>query len=372
MKSAETKSADKLKEKQADNTETRRTAGEWFLTSGIQESNGGVARYYFSDRERNAPLSTEITGYAVSALTNLYKQTADVTYLDAAIKAGCYLVRAWNDKCSAMPFETEGESQNLSFFFDNGIIIRGLLSVWREFKKDEFLDTAVKVGDSMAQDFANAADFVPILELPAKTQLPRDPARWSRSSACYQLKAALGWYELWEATNQDRFLDCYRRMLESSLASHSSFLPGVESEYLVMDRLHAYCYFLEGMLPVANEPACAKAMVSGIDRVAKFIRTISPKFLRSDVIAQSFRVRLFADQLRIKPLDEIAAEADAEIMQSFQSTENNPRLNGGFWFGKRDGQMLPFMNPVSTAFCNQALEMWNQRASQIFNWRTLV
>ena len=103
------KSAEQLKQNTKVNPIAPRSAGEWFLNSGIQESTGGVARYYFSDRKRNAPLSTEITGYAVSALVNLYKQTSDVTYLDAAIKAGCYLVRAWNEECSAMPFETEGE-----------------------------------------------------------------------------------------------------------------------------------------------------------------------------------------------------------------------------------------------------------------------
>ncbi|MGD0986591.1 MAG: hypothetical protein ABR874_02190 [Candidatus Sulfotelmatobacter sp.] len=350
---------------------TRRSAGEWFLDSGIQEANGGVARYYFSDCERNAPLSTEITGYTVSALVNLYKQTSEARYMDAAIEAGCYLVRAWDEKCSAMPFECDGR-QKYSFFFDNGIIVRGLLSLWREFKKEEFLETAVRVGDSMVRDFANEADFVPIIEMPAKTQLPRDPTRWSRSSACYQLKAALGWYELWQTTNDDRYLQCYRQMLDSSLENHSSFLPGVDSEFLVMDRLHAYCYFLEGLLPVAGDPAAAEAMVSGIDRVADFVRAIGPKFLRSDVVAQSFRVRLFADQFGINSLDQEAARNDVAVMRSFQSDDADLRLNGGFWFGTKNGEMLAFMNPVSTAFCNQALEMWSRRGERRFEWRALV
>ena len=45
--------------------------GEWFLRSGIQESNGGVARYYRTDVRRNLPVSTEITGYAASAFVYL-------------------------------------------------------------------------------------------------------------------------------------------------------------------------------------------------------------------------------------------------------------------------------------------------------------
>ena len=65
-------------------TSVRREAGEWFLSSGIQESNGGVARYYFSDRQENAALTTEITGYYASALACLYKQ-------DPARLADCLL-----------------------------------------------------------------------------------------------------------------------------------------------------------------------------------------------------------------------------------------------------------------------------------------
>lgn len=350
----------------------RRSAGEWFLGSGIQEANGGVARYHFSDREKNAPVSTEITGYAISALVNLYKQTSDASYLDAAIRAGSYLVTSWDENCAAMPFESDGDGQKFSFFFDNGIIVRGLLSLWREFKKDEFLQTAIKVGDSMGCDFVNENQFVPILEMPAKSALPRDAARWSRSSACYQLKSALGWYELWQTTDEERYLQCYRQMLEFSLATHTSFLPGVDSEFLVMDRLHAYSYFLEGLLPATDDSRAAEAMSSGIDRVAGFVREISPSFLRSDVVAQLFRVRLFADQLKVRVLDEAAAQSEVEIMRSFQSDDPDPRLNGGFWFGSKGGEMLPFMNPVSTAFCNQALDMWAQRGTQKFQWENLV
>jgi hypothetical protein len=34
------------------------------------------------------------------------------------------------------------------------------------------------------------------------------------------------------------------------------------------------------------------------------------------------------------------------------------RLAGGFWFGSKDGQTLPYSNPVSTAFAMQALALW--------------
>jgi hypothetical protein len=49
-------------------TEQTHRALRWFQESGIQEASGGVARYHLLAEGRNLPLSTEITGYAVSAL----------------------------------------------------------------------------------------------------------------------------------------------------------------------------------------------------------------------------------------------------------------------------------------------------------------
>jgi hypothetical protein len=348
------------------------TAGEWFLQSGIQESNGGVARYYFSDHRRNAPLTTEITAYCASALVALYRSSSDPRYLAAAIKAARYLVETWDADCSAMPFERDEEDCKHSYFFDNGIIVRGLLTVWRETGRAEFLSTALKVGDSMAEDFADEQYFSPILTLPEKSPLAYEQARWSRSPGCYQLKAALAWHELSQVTKNERYVSFYRKLLNTSLASHDLFLPGSDTDIPVMDRLHAYSYFLEGLLPAIDDPGCADALALGIERVAEYVYRIGPLFLRSDVLAQLLRVRLFADQLGVVPLDEEAALREVSLMREFQSADPDARLKGGFWFGRKQGEILPFMNPVSTAFCYQALEMWNQKGKTELHWQTLI
>ena len=352
-------------------TSVCRRAGEWFLNSGIQDSHGGVARYYNTDREYNAPLTTEITAYCASALVYLSKQESEPHYLDAGVDAASYLGRAWDAKLTAMPFECDTPGIKHSYFFDAGIVVRGLLSVWRECGNDDFLSTAVKCGDSMMRDFANGPDFAPILELPGKRPLAYQPSRWSRGPGCYQLKAALGWHELWQVTKNERYLSAYRQLLDASLASHSSFLPGCDTEVPVMDRLHAYSYFLEGLLPVVNEPAVAEALIEGIERLAGFVYRLSPLFLRSDVVAQLLRVRLFADHYGVLPLDEDSAEREIATLHSFQSDDPDPRLKGGFWFGRKNAGLLPFMNPVSTAFCCQALAMWSYRGRKL-DWRSLV
>jgi hypothetical protein len=335
--------------------------GEWWLHSGIQESNGGVARYYRTDVCRNLPVSTEITGYAVSTLVYLHAATRKKTYLERAVASALFLTQtAWDPAARAMPFEIEPAA--FSYFFDCGIIVRGLLAAWRATGGQEFLDVAIAVGDSMLRDFASGrGDFHPILRLPEKCAEARDEMRWSRTPACYQLKSAMAWFDLWEATGEVRFSDAYDRVLEHSLCSFASFLPGHPDRHKVMDRLHAFGYFLEGLLPRAADSRCAAALRDGIACTAHHLRAIAAEFERSDVYAQLLRVRLYAEWLGAVPLDVAAAEFEAETLAGFQAASSDPRVDGGYWFGRKGAQWLPFVNPVSTAFSAQALELWEAR-----------
>jgi hypothetical protein len=345
-------------------------AGQWFLRSGIQEESGGVARYYLADIQRNKPVSTEITGYAASTFVYLHSLTGEKVYLERAVRAARFLTRtAWRADVSAMLFETEPTAEGLlSYFFDGGIIVRGLLSAWRATGEDEFLQGAVAAGQSMMRDFAaGGGEYHPILRLPEKEPLPRD-SRWSRSTGCYQLKSAMAWHDLAEATGDDAWRRPYEDVLGFSLRTYGSFLPGHSERNKVMDRLHAYAYFLEGLLPRAHDPLCAAALCDGIRRVAVYLREIAPEFERSDVYAQLLRVRLYADWAGVAALDRAAAEFEAERLRGFQhagggpsgyqAQPGDPRIEGGFAFGRKDGHCLPFVNPVSTAFALQALALW--------------
>jgi hypothetical protein len=345
-------------------------AGQWFLQSGILEPGGGVARYYRSDLRANAPVSTEITGYAVSALLFLEQRTGNPAYLEAALRAARFLAHtAWDARLRAFPFEpTNGTARPaFAYFFDCGIIARGLLAAWRASATSEFRDTAIAAGRAMLTDFPEpgAAPRVihPILALPAKQPLAWGP-RWSARPGCYQLKSALAWQELFEVSGENTFRNAYESALATALETHADFLPGAADPHEVMDRLHAYCYFLEGLLPVVDRPDCAEAFRDGVERVSRFLRELAPSFARSDVYAQLLRVRLFGEASGVLPLDVAAAAEEAEAAAGFQLRDCDTAglaHAGGFVFGRKQGQDMPFINPVSTAFCAQALALWNDR-----------
>ncbi len=345
-------------------------AGRWFLASGIQLAGGGVARYYGADTEQYRPVSTEITGYAVSALVYLDALTGDQRYLDRAQAAARFLVRdAWRGDLGAMPFETEPPA--LAYFFDCGIIVRGLLAAWRAVRADEYLDCAVAVGRSMARDFRAADGWHPVLTLPAKVPLSRDRTSWSRMPGCYQLKSAMAWADLYRATGDTTFRERYRQAVGTALANSAGFLPDAAGRSKTMDRLHAYLYFLEGLMPAIEEAACAQAVAGGIRQVSGLLREIEPEFARADVYAQLLRIRILADAAGAEPLA-CEAAAEARALLEFQATSADPRIDGGYWFGRKNGAWLPHVNPVSTAFAIEALDLWERRAGATEAGRPLI
>lgn len=331
-------------------------AGRWFLRSGIRAPDGGVARYYRFDLGRNVPVSTEITGYAVSTLSYLHTITGHTIYRDAAMESARFLAQdAWDAHAHTFPFEMGSE---FAYFFDVGIIVRGLLSTGAE----DFCARAREGALSLAFDFIGEGVFHPIIHLPDKQPLPYQ-SRWSRSPGCYQLKSASAWL----AIGGEHGSRMFEAALQSALQTHESFLPGDDDRHRVMDRLHPYCYFLEALLYVSQREECAAVLASGIERVAKLLRDISPEFERSDVCAQLLRVRLGAHYLKAVPLDEAAAADEAARVSKYQASSDDPKVDGGFWFGSKGAEMMPYVNPVSTAFALQALALWEQHRAG--TWR---
>jgi len=329
-----------------------------------------VARYYRADTQQNRAISTEITGYTISALVYLQRLTGDGRYLDRALAAARFLAReAWQTDLCAMPFETG--TPELAYFFDCGIIVRGLLAAWRAVASEEFLDCAAALGRCMAVDFRAADGWHPVLTLPSKTPLARDSAGWSRMPGCYQLKSAMAWWDLYCATGEASFRELYQGSVVAALDGASAFLPGA-GRVQTMDRLHAYLYFLEGMLPALGDPRCAQALASGIRQVSRLLHDIETEFARADVYAQLLRIRILADVAGAEALDSEAAASEARALTEFQAESADPRVDGGYWFGRKNGVWLPHVNPVSAAFATEALDLWERPAGAKEPGRPLI
>jgi len=350
-------------------------AARWLLRSEIQEASGGFARFRCRDTGSDAAVSTEITAYAVSALLWLYRTTGDCDCLSAASRAGAFLAsRAWDKQSGCFLYELpERGASARAYFFDTGIVARAFLALWRTCGDPAHLELARSAAGSMTSHFPNGRGFHAILEVP--TRRPADPnGRWSQSPGCYQLKAALAWRELSEQDDHPGHGSTFARTLQFALDDAAVFPLREPQRERMMDRLHAYCYYLEGLLGAARDPGAAGALARGIDRAAALFAQLSPDVERCDVSAQLLRLRVFAAALGIARMNESAAQAEAARISQYQIADTDPRSDGGFCFGRKGDEFLPHINPATTIFCLQALEFWRRYREGTFDpdWRALV
>lgn len=341
-------------------------AARWLLESGIQTESGGFSRYRQTDLRRNLPVSTEITGYAISCLCHLFEESGEEKFIHAARRAADFLcLTAWDCESNSMPFEL-GASGRYSYFFDCGIIARSLLWLYRLTNEHLYRSTARKIGIAMERDFSSLTAFHPIVLLPCKSPAPHE-IWWSKMPGAFQLKAALAWRDLGEEFGDTHFLNLYERMLSFALEHYPEMLDNEVDEVKKMDRLHAWAYFLEGLQPVNDRTAIQFLLRSALAHGEALRESLAPQFLRSDVCAQLLRIKLLAGA---KPF-----EGELARIEGFQYSSEDPTLNGGFAFGSRNGVLTPHVNPVSTVFCLQALS-YAKRAEenglQSADWRKLI
>jgi hypothetical protein len=334
----------------------------WLASSGIQAASGGLSRYYRADLGRYTNISTEITAYGIQAYLQL-PLPGETGLLSNALRAGQFLCYdAADPEEGAFPFEVSPDSvppARTAYFFDCAILIRALLALWNSTADAMYLERAERCGATLLERMSRVdGSFFPLLDM-ASGVPSVGSGTWSLEPGPHQLKAGMAFLELAEVTSSGMFSKTAELLLAWCLRTHELFLPGDTHPERVVDRLHAYCYFLEGLLPFLERHfEGAQLLQAGMTRVEEMAGERRDVLERCDVAAQLLRLRLFSEYAGIAELDVSAAEREAEHVRSFQIHSADRRTNGAFSFGRRQGQLAPYANPVATIFALQALRMW--------------
>ncbi len=358
--------------------EVYRSGLRWLATSGIQAESGGVSRYYSADRDLYRNLSTEITAYGVQGYLYL-PLPGQTAFLSNALRGGQFLCYdATRPDEGLFPYEislNRGPAAAKAYFFDCGIVIRALLGLWNTTADAAYLERAERCGAALMDRLSRVdGSFFPVIDLSSGVP-SASPENWSLEPGPYQLKVGLAFLELAEVTSSGLFSKVSERLLANALRTHEAFLPGHTETDRVVDRLHAYCYFLEGLLPFLERHfECVLILQGGISKVERMMAEAREGLERCDVLAQLLRLRLLADCAGVVELDVSAASTEAESLPAFQLKTDDRRTNGAFAFGRRNGELLPQANPTATIFALQALRMWHEQQSGELKatWRDLI
>lgn len=355
-----------------------RSGLRWLAYSGIQAESGGVSRYYSEDAGAYQDISTEITAYAIQAYLQL-PIPGQTGLLSNALRAGQFLCfDAGDPQDGLFPVQVSrsgAEARRVAYFFDCGIIIRALLALWHATADPMYLERAERCGAMILERMSRVdGSFFPVVDL--ESGVPSVPGEtWSLEPGVHQLKVGLAFLELAEVTSSGLFSKTAEQLLHGCLRAQEMFLPGHSDPARVVDRLHAYCYFLEGILPFLERRFdCVQALAAGMTRLEAGAAEHRDLFDRCDTTAQLLRLRLLADYIGVVEIDLGAASREAESLAGFQIRSEDRRTNGAFSFGQFRGQPIPHASPVATIFGLQALRMWEeyQRGEMRTTWRELI
>ncbi|MEK6861010.1 MAG: glycoside hydrolase family 88 protein [Nanoarchaeota archaeon] len=374
-------------------------AKNWLLHSGIQnldsnslEVKGGFNSWYDIDNENYFYTYSEITGYAITKLLYLYSLEKNNLYLLRATLAAEWLLDKASHKSGGIKtryFFNKENAQELYDFssgiihsFDNGIALNGLMDLYNVTKEERYLTASKMIGDMLIHTMQKPDGGLYASYSHKEETFKDSEEKWSTQSGSFHVKVCMGLLKLYEITKESKYkqtaikLCDYALKLQEKDGRFISFIKEKDTH------IHPHCYSAEGLLFAGlhlNNKSYLKIAANAVKWVldhqmgdggipSMYVNGRSVNHERSDVLAQTLRLGVIMLNLELldkkyeEKLDKLASR-----LLTFQSTSDNLRSNGGFFYGHdvdyRNNLKADKKNHVNswcTMFALQALTFYKQ------------
>ena len=168
----------------------------WLEKSGIQNSlnkknllSGSVNAWYDPQKKKYSFVYSEINGYFMTMMAFLYKGLEAAKWLisNAQEKNGGFRCLFLIDKNSS-----HAHKKDQIYSFDNGVIINGLVSLYKATKKSFLIKSAEKCGNWIINFCIDNNNLVkPVYEIEQNKFFESDK-EWSTTSGSYHTKISIG------------------------------------------------------------------------------------------------------------------------------------------------------------------------------------
>ena len=360
----------------------------WLEKSGIQNSqnkknqlSGSVNAWYDPKKKKYSFVYSEINGYFMTMMVFLYKRTGEKKYLDRGLEAAKWLISNAQEKNGGFRClflidknSSHAHKKDQIYSFDNGVIINGLVSLYKETKKSFLIKSAEKCGNWIINYCIDNNSLVkPVYEIEQNKFFESDK-EWSTTSGSYHTKISIGLANLYSIVKKKKYLDASKKICNSSIKFQKKSGRFLSFPFKGGTNAHPHCYSAEGLW-VLGAYLNNKKYLNSSERATKWIMSkqnssgkIPRLFLintsiyyeRIDAIAQTIRL-IFLSTLN-KDKKKLLVSEDKlkkllKIMLEYQNLKtNNPKIKGSFSWGKKsDGVILKHSNSWVTFFAIQAL-----------------
>ena len=359
----------------------------WLDKSGIQNNSkkknllsGSINAWYDPSKKKYSFVYSEINGYFMTMMVFLYRRTGEKKYLNKGLEAAKWLISNAQEKNGGFRClflidknSSHAHKKDQIYSFDNGVIINGLVSLYKETKKSYLIKAAEKCANWIINFCIDNNNLVkPVYEIEQNKFFESDK-EWSTTSGSYHSKIAIGLANLYSIIKKRKYLDAAKKICNSSIKFQKNNGRFLSFPFKGGTNAHPHCYSAEGLWVVgmflknkkylnsfekATKWILSKQNSSGkVPRL--FLITHSIYHERIDAIAQTIRL-IFLSQFIKKGKIKIKNKKInklLKIMLKYQNLKTSDlKIKGSFTWGKKsNGTILKHPNSWVTFFAIQSL-----------------
>jgi hypothetical protein len=364
----------------------------WLLSSDIQIKNGQNRGALYGWKNLN-PVSfpfiySEITGYAITSYCWIYSELGYSAALKAANESSEWILKNMRSYLlfARPPAGTvRNHLSNILYSFDNGMILIGLINLYKITKDSTLLCSAEHIAKALIERFFDGEKLTARLDSKYRPISPDDSdnagdvVKWSTVSGAYHSKLSMGLLELSRVTNNRSYAHVSNSLCDYAIKLQKSggqFITNPDSDIAY---LHPHLYACEGLiysgLSQSNDTHYCAALEGikwaaeqlGSDAAGGLSRnTRKDSEKQSDCTAQLLRLLILCRH-KLEELSKIP-EID-EIIERLHSGLLNFYISDGEGRGAMKYQSnLDSACSWCTMFSMQALKLWNLRNSRYMAW----
>lgn len=365
----------------------------WLLYSGIRIKNGPRRGAVYGWKNLNPPLYpfiyTEITGYAITSCVYIYSELHEPEALHAAKDSANWLLQNLHESPSSQPcllpagiieaanFDQKGDLSKQIYAFDNGMVIIGLVNLYKITKDRNLLTAAENMAKSLIERFFDGSKLVAVLDNLYKpitnNKFGSDGIKWSTVSGAYHSKLSLCLLELSSLTNNDHYAkvsDSLCRFALKFQQADGRFITNPDQENVTY--LHPHLYACEGLICAGTKQSNESYLSAGIKGVIWAMKQINrstgglprntaeKSIEQSDCMAQLLRLLILC-RSHIEELRKTSDSVDNLIERLHLRLLEFYIAEGADRGGIRYHLSLDTACSWCTMFTMQALRLWRKR-----------
>jgi len=360
----------------------------WLLKSNIRIKDGNDKGSLYGWKYLNPPsypfVYSEITGYAISCYSWVCSELGRPEALPAAKEAAQWIIRKMDSEFLLVAgsrkqegFIEKGDLSNQIYLFDNGMAMIGLLNFYRLTGKNDLLQFASNMADSLIKHFFKGSAISVALLDKFYTPMELKESKWSIVPGAYHSKLSLGFLELSKLTGAANYARISNAICDFAISlqrpdGRFETIPNSQITYL-----HPHLYACEGLIYSGVIQSNEEYLRSGLEGIVWATRQLNDvgglprdnsdvSVEQSDAICQLLRLLILCriDLSEILGQSQVAYLIDrlhARALDFCILSHDDDRGGVKYQF------TLKSICSWCTMFCMQALRLWQKKTNGQLN-----